>query len=608
MPGRWGLSVAAIHEHGSLAGIELHHGGAQSANGDSRDHRLAPSQIASAQSWGGLAKEMSVDDIARVRDDWVRAARRARDVGFDIVYVYGAHGYLLTQFLSPHTNRRTDGYGGSLGNRSRIFLETLEAVREAVGQDCAIAVRMAIHGREGLPGIETDDMLGFVALADAMVDLWDVNVGDWPEDSGTSRYFPEGHQRPWNSRVREATTKPVVGVGRYTSPDLMAEIVRSGTVDLIGAARPAIADPFLPRKIAEGRTEDIRECTGSNVCILREEAFNRVGCLQNPTAGEEFRRGWHPERYPATTTPDTNVLVVGAGPAGLECALVLGRRGYRAVHLVEAEHEVGGKLRWMRRLPTLGDWGRVLDWRVVQIEQLANVEVITGRRLTRADVLEYGADIVVVATGSRWRDDGVRPDGRDPIVGVDLPGVLTPEQVASGGRPPAGPVVVYDCEGYLVGSGVAELLADEGYEVHLVTPFPVVSPVSDHTLEGEHLRRHLHRRGVVAHRGISLSGFDATSVWGEDDLGQAWRLPAAGLVLVTQQTSEGQLFHDLSTDPETLRAAGVSGLHRVGDSVAPRMTSEAVFDAHRLARELDSHDPSVPLPFLRERVHLDRLV
>jgi dimethylamine/trimethylamine dehydrogenase len=132
----------------------------------------------------------------------------------------------------------------------------------------------------------------------------------------------------------------------------------------------------------------------------------------------------------------------------------------------------------------------------------------------------------------------------------------------------------------------------------------VVSPVSDHTLEGEHLRRHLRRRGVVAHRRIGLSGFATDHVWGEDDLGEAWRLPATGLVLVTQQASDDQLFHELSADPEALRAAGVTAVHRVGDSVAPRMTSEAVFDAHRLARELDSENPSVPLPFLRERVSL----
>jgi len=598
------ISVEAIHAHGALAGIELHHGGAESANGDSRHHRLAPSQVASAQLWAGLAKEMTVDDITRVREDWVAAARRARDVGFDIVYVYGAHGYLLTQFLSPHTNRRTDGYGGALAGRVRFFLETIEAVREAVGADCAVAVRTAVHGRDGLPGIEVDDMLEFVALADPLVDLWDVNVGDWPEDSGTSRYFPEGHQRPWTSRVREATTKPVVGVGRYTSPDLMAEVIRSGAFDLIGAARPAIADPFLPRKVAEGRLEDVRECTGSNVCILREEAFRRVGCLQNPSAGEEFRRGWHPERYPATSTPDRNVLVVGAGPAGLECARVLGRRGYQAVHLVEAEDEVGGKLRWMRRLPTLGDWGRVLDWRTVQLGRLDNVEVITGRRLTTADVLGYGADLVVVATGSRWRGDGVQPDRSEPIEGADLPGVLTPERVAAGSRPPAGPVVVYDCEGHLVGAGVAELLADEGHDVHLVTPHPVVSPISDHTLEGAHLRGHLHRKGISTHCAATLTGFDGTTVRVEDDFGDVGRLAAGGLVLVTQQASDDDLFRRLVADPVALADAGISGLHRVGDAVAPRMTSEAVFDAHRLARELDAEDPSVPRPFLRERTAL----
>jgi dimethylamine/trimethylamine dehydrogenase len=596
------LSVEAIHAHGALAGIELHHGGAESANGDSREHRLAPSQAASRQMWGSLAKEMTLQDVERVRDDWVLAARRARDVGFDIVYVYGAHGYLLTQFLSPWTNRRTDGYGGSLANRSRFFLETLEAVREAVGSDCAVAVRTTIHGRDQLPGIDVDDMLGFVRLADPLVDLWDVTVGDWPEDSGTSRYYPEGHERPWALRVREATQKPIVAVGRYTSPDLMADLVRSGAVDLIGAARPAIADPFLPRKIASGRVEDIRECTGSNLCILREESFNRVGCLQNPSAGEEFRRDWHPERVPVTSRPETNVLVLGGGPAGLECALVLGRRGYQAVHLVEAEAEVGGKLAWMRRLPTLGDWGRVLDWRQVQIAQLDNVHVITGRRMSARDVLDYGADVVIVATGSSWRGDGVQPDSRTPLTGADLPGVLTPEQVAAGLRPPAGPVVVYDCEGYLVGAGIAETLALEGLDTHLVTPFPVLSPISDHTLEGDQLRSHLHDVGIHGHRGVTLTGFDGRRVAGSDIDGEPWRLDAGGLVLVTQQRSDDDLYHALVDDTAGLEAAGIAAVHRIGDAVSPRMLSEAVFDAHRLARELDAPDPSRPRPYRREPV------
>src|SRR5215472_359315 len=175
------LTADAVHAHGALAGIELFHGGAASANGSSRAVRLAPSQVASEPQWGGLAKEMTADDIRRVQRDWATAARRAADVGFDIIYVYGAHGYLLTQFMSPVTNRRTDGYGGSLANRGRFWLETLDAVRAAVGTQCAIATRIAVHGRDELAGIEIDDMLELVAMASELVDLFDVTVGSWPE-------------------------------------------------------------------------------------------------------------------------------------------------------------------------------------------------------------------------------------------------------------------------------------------------------------------------------------------------------------------------------------------------------------------------------------------
>ncbi|MDP1877916.1 MAG: dimethylamine dehydrogenase, partial [Actinomycetota bacterium] len=232
------LTAEAVHAHGALAGVELYHGGASSNNVASRLPRIAPSQSAAAPRWGSLPRTMTGDDITRVQADFVAAARRARDAGFDIVYVYGAHGYLLSLFLSTATNRRTDGYGGTLANRARFHLETLAAVREAIGDDCAVATRICIDGRDGLPGIRLDDMLDFVRLADPLVDLFDVVVGSWPEDSGTSRYYPEGHELPWSSRVREATAKPIVGVGRFTSPDHMAQVIRSGALDLIGAARP----------------------------------------------------------------------------------------------------------------------------------------------------------------------------------------------------------------------------------------------------------------------------------------------------------------------------------------------------------------------------------
>src|SRR5262245_48394893 len=597
------LTAQAVRAHGALAGIELFHGGGMSPNGSSRAARLAPSQITSPLQRGSLAAEMTVSDIRRIQRDWVSAARRAADAGFDIVYVYGAHGYLLTQFLSAVTNRRTDGYGGSLANRGRFWLETLEAVRAEVGAECAIATRICVDGRNELPGIEVDDMLKLIGMASDLVDLFDVTVGSWPEDSGTSRYYREGHERPWTHRVREATAKPLVAVGRYTKPELMAEVIRSGEVDLIGSARQAIADPFLPAKVRDGRLDEIRECTGSNLCILREETFKHVGCVQNATAGEEFRRGWHPESFRAPTNSQRPVLIVGAGPAGMECAVVLGRRGFESVHLVEAEPEIGGRLRWTRRLPTLGDWGRIVDYRAVQLSKLPGVQVITGRRLTAAEIADYGAEVVVIATGSSWRGDGVQPGIGEPMPGADpaLPWVLTPEQVCAGKRPPGPRVVVYDADGYYVAPGLAELLTADGYAVTIVTTYPVLSPVSDETLEGDMLRAHVHRAGIAVVHATTVTAItggaaaDSVLLTGADRYGQAWSRACDGIVLVTQQASEDSLYRELSGREDGLT------VFRIGDAVAPRLISEAIFDGHRLGREIDGPDPARPAPYLREQ-------
>ena len=279
--------------------------------------------------------------------------------------------------------------------------------------------------------------------------------------------------------------------------------------------------------------------------------------------------------------------------------MVLGRRGYDAVHLVDAETELGGKLRWTRQLPTLGDWGRVIDHRVIGLSKLPNVEVILGRRLTAADILDYGAEIVVLATGSAWMGDGTQPVHLPMIKGAGR--ALTPERVMAGERPPRGSVAVYDTDGYYAGPGIAELLAAEGYETHLVTTKDRVSPVSDDTLEGDMLRRHLHGLGIVFHTGVTLLEVADGTVLGETEFGDPWSLRADGVVLVTQQRSEQTLYHELTADPGALAAAGVRAVHLVGDAVAPRMPSEAVFDGHRLARGIESADPMATVAYLRER-------
>ncbi len=599
------LTCEEAHAHGALAGVELHHSGVHCPRRQYRLPAIAPSQLASDYLLV-VPKAMEREDIRRVQADWAAAAVRARQAGFDIVYVYGAHSYLPMQFLSPFYNKRTDEYGGSLENRARFWLETLEVVREAVGDDCATASRIAVDAL-GPAGVEIHEALEFIRLADHLVDLWDVNVGsalEWSKDSGASSFFQEGWQLEWTGRVREATAKPIVGVGRLTSPDRMAEIVRSGVWDVIGAARPSIADPFLPRKVEEGRYDEIRECIGCNVCIPKSDPGGNVGCTQNATAGEEYRRGWHPERFERAANADRDVLVIGAGPAGMECAIVLGKRGMRRVHLVEAEAEIGGIMRWVPRLPGRGEWARVLNWRRIQLEKLRNVEVLTGSRLDAESVRTYGAEIVVVATGAAWAGNGLNSATHEPIAGADpsLPHVLTPEQVmVEGKRPPGRRVAVFDGEGYFMAPGLAEQLAADGYEVELLSCLDDIAPFCHETLEQALLKRRLHAAGIRMRAGVVLESISPGRVAGRDEFEEPFALDADAVVLVTQRLSNEALYLELKAGEEALRSEGVEAVYRIGDCVAPQLIADAIFDGHRLAREIDSPNPALPLPYLRER-------
>ena len=342
---------------------------------------------------------------------------------------------------------------------------------------------------------------------------------------------------------------------------------------------------------------------GINQCTSRWLG-GQLGCAQNATAGEEYRRGWHPERYEQAANREKTVLVVGAGPAGMECAAVLGRRGMSAVHLVDAGPELGGTMSWIPKLPGLGEWARFVNYRQIQLDKMKNVEVIGATSLSALDIRDYGAEIVVVANGAHWSPDGLNAFTHEPLPGADASGptIFTPEQLmVEGQRPAAGArVLVYDCEGYFMGASLAEMLAATGWETALATPLERIAPWCDQTFEGQGMRERLHELGVAMHRERMATAIEPDHVAALDEFGDEHRIECDAVVLVTQRVSDVGLFEQLVADQAALAAAGVESVFRIGDCVSPRMLPEIVFDGHRLGREIDFEDPAKPAPHKRE--------
>ena len=594
-----------IHEHGSLAGIELAYAGMVTPNRYTREIPLAPSHLPVDSYDPVQARMIDKSDIKEIRRWHVEAALRARRSGFDVIYVYAGHNLsILMHFLSRRRNSRTDEYGGSLENRVRLFREVLEETKNTVGDTCAVAVRFSVDELQGSEGITCDEEgREVIALLAELPDLWDVNVSDWSNDSVTSRFCEQGYQEAYISFVKSVTSKPVVGVGRYTSPDTMASLVKRGVVDFIGAARPSIADPFLPKKIEEGRIDDIRECIGCNICVTGDFLATPIRCTQNPTISEEWRRGWHPDRIDGKAS-DTSVLIVGGGPAGLECALALGQRGY-PVTLAEASTELGGRVADECRLPGLAEWGRIRDYRQGQISRLAHVETYLASHLDPAQVLEFGAGHVVLACGSKWRSDGIGRENRFAIPGSDRAGVFTPDDVIAG-EVIDGPVVLFDDDHYYMGGVLAEKLCSEGREVVLVTPAADVSHWTHNTMEQGRIQTRLLELGVeiLAHHNLAAVGegeVELACVF--TDRRQTRKCGSA--VLVTARFPQDGLYHDLTGNPESLAEVGVKSVTRIGDCLAPGTIAAAIYGGHRYARELDAPAPD-GVPFRRELPQLAR--
>ena len=585
--------VEAVHEHDALAGIEFFHGGAYAANRHTRIPPMSPSGIQQKVSelmdmHLTAPKVMDKKDIKDLIQWHLIATERAIQAGFDIIYCYAGMGFLPYHFLHPTFNKRTDEYGGSLENRSRLMRELITEMKTVAGDRAAIAVRMS-----------TDELLNFKSessqseaheffeINGELPDLWDIKMSSWFKECPSGRFAEPGHMEPYNGFVKKLTSKPVVGVGWFTSPDIMAKQINDGILDFVGAARASIADPFLPNKIKEGREDDIRECIGCNICASCYNQGIPVRCTQNPSMGEEWRRGWHPEKVKPKSS-DNSVLVIGGGPAGLEATLSLARRGY-SVAIADSEKELGGRINKEAKLPGMSSYKRVIDYRVSQINQLENVDVYLDNTMARDDVLELGFDHVVTATGSTWQPS-IMDEKSAPILITKTDSIFTPEDVLEGCELQS-PVIIFDFDYYYMGGLIAEYIKGLEHEVTIITPFEKVSPWSFNSNEVSEIESRLLNKDIkvlTEHRIIDI---------GESSIGiihqvtnKKTDVDRGSLVLVGHRKQSDSLYTLLTSDEDALKASGIKSVQNIGDSNAPGAIVHATYAGHLYANTFDQED------------------
>ncbi len=576
----------AIHEHGALAFTQLSHAGLNGAGDFADDLRVlwGPSALKSPVH-GETAKAMEQEDIDELIATWVRTAELCREGGFDGIEIHLAHSYLLHQFLSPIFNHRTDEYGGSWENRTRLPFAVIDAVRAATGRDWAIGVRLSLT--DFIDGaLDVDDAVRLARELEARggIDFINVSAAVYHNLSRAAAPSdaPDGYLVEMTAQVKQAVERiPVFTVGGITDPAHAERIVASGQADMVAMTRPMIADPELANKAREGRDDEIVRCVRSNQgCMGRVIRGLPASCTVNPAAGREARLG---EQTLVRAATPGRWLVVGGGPAGMRAAATLARRGH-AVTLLEREAKLGGQVNLLLRTPGRDTFAAIVANLATALDK-RGVEVRLGEAATAETVVDHGADGVVLATGARPSSTGYSSFNplAERFAGIERDDVLSPwdvllERVEIGRR-----VVVLDDDGSRYSAGVAEVLLDRGHEVELLCPFPMLFPGTVGTQDMGELYGRLMGKGLRHRTGWWGFGFDGTAVQAANLFTQRPEAIAAdAVVLAIGREAEDDLYRELK--------GRVAQLHRIGDCVAPRKLDQAIYEGELAGREQWSWD------------------
>ncbi len=564
-----------IRAHGALAFLQLAHNGGVNSGRWSKLPVWAPSGVANHLE---APQPLERDEIREVVEHFARSARNAVAGGFQGIEIHGAHGYLVHEFLSPRSNRRTDEYGGSLENRMRFCVEVLAAVRAVVGPEIAVGLRLVGDEEQpDGPGLRPDDAAEIGARLEAagLVDFLDVSVGLSGTGMVRPMYAPPGFGVYAAAAVKRAVRRtPVFTVHRITTPEQAEDILARGEADAVTLVRALIADPEWPAKARAGAAATIRRCTGTNQgCYGNLLQGWPVGCVTNPAVGREEQLG-HGTLVPAACPK--RIVVVGGGLAGLEAAWVAAARGHTVI-LLEREDTLGGKIRLAARLPGRAEISDFADWRAGECAR-RGVDVRLRTEATVDGVLALGPDAVVVATGGRASTVAPSKWHRLPVPGSDRPIVLDHERALRDAERLGPRVVVLDAVGHIEAIGLGHLLAALGKEVTVVHPLP--APV---LLDAETLACALPlavRAGMRWRPSTALAAIGDRMVTLVDVLsGRAETIsPVDHVVIRTHGEPEAALYFALRERvPEAVR---------VGDAVAVRFADRAIHDGHLAGRRL----------------------